>query len=467
MFRATRSNVLAFTFATLIGFFSPEAQAITSDEPCTGIALVRPPNGLYGSIYTAAIPQKNKRTGETRFPRRGYIPSGSVVTLHKSYSASSPDWKRNNCGFSVRNSVYGHLPRTHLIALDTIISGAGLSLKNTGGFIAPANPDLNHRLKLYKTDSLSKKDVIDEFGMNKEVYVILKKKVKRNAYMSDGDVPWEAWYLPNPKKHPEKKITVFIRGNDDRCCDVNGTFRVYRPTPYAQNFTRKKKYRMAPWLLYFLPLVLNSAPDVKRALRDFIERKLATNGCRLTAELSAKLNLKAGVDLSFLGITAGLEGEIKWSKPADEVFQFGSSGTSDGLMLKIGATAHCEGSKPAYIEQAHVIADNNGIIANLYVSRNEFFEVICREDELKDLRKQSSLVNAPVDDFTKLSKLLVVPRKNGSNISFYYKLLDQIERYMSEKIYSQIADEFPFDEDDRFGLMLLLVETLSYWQQRG
>src|SRR2546428_10594070 len=121
-----------------------DAQQVTSRDKCEGLVLVRPPNGLFGSIYLNRQP-----TAAGKFPRAGYLPSGTVVVV----DTPSTDARRINrdyCAFRYRDAVSGYVRRAHLMLLSSIIAAVGLNQDEIEGFISPADPE--RPLELFKSE---------------------------------------------------------------------------------------------------------------------------------------------------------------------------------------------------------------------------------------------------------------------------------------------------------------------------
>ena len=184
--------------------------------------------------------------------------------------------------------------------------------------------------------------------------------------------------------------------------------------------------------------------------------------------MTIRLSADAGFKTGFLGFEVDGTGALTWQFPSDEVLQFDDVGSAGQTKLSLSGVAKCKNRYPEYLEEAVVIVETAATgdrPQQFVITRDEFFSDLIRSSGLKEtylneLKELSKLSNPPGD---KLHPLLVIPKKNGVEIPYYYVLFDQVERYMSSRVFENIAPE----PEQEMALILLVVEALTYWRNRS
>jgi hypothetical protein len=125
-----RCGYIALVSLIVTSALSPKiANAIVRvDETCEGLAIVSPPGSDAGTIYWAEnLTLIKRRDGgeEERLPRRGYLPSGTIINLQEPANAKST--RSTSCGFRFRNAISGHVDKSAITRLDKVINAAHMS----------------------------------------------------------------------------------------------------------------------------------------------------------------------------------------------------------------------------------------------------------------------------------------------------------------------------------------------------
>jgi hypothetical protein len=424
---------------------------------CAGLALVRPQGGLYGTIYMRDQQDKLGRHG-----RAGYLPSGMVVTIENP-TTNAAEIADGTCAFHYRNAVRGHIDRGDLFPLTKTLAAAGVNASEIQGFVSPADPE--KRLNLYRSDQVSPDEVIADFGRNDRAVILLTTKNAAGA----GDA-LEVQYVVDATVDKPKLARGYVRAKDDRCCgEGEDTFRIFRPLiSKADANLPPPKDRGAWWDR----LVNWASTTFKGKIREVLiaskEELFKLGNCEVKTSIKLDLSVEGGVGTSAMGVHATGKSEVEWEKASGKVVQFTSIGQRDDLKLSIAGIATCSESNVAYLEHAHIIVgDPTETNRDFSVGRGEFFRVISENEALKKLEDDSESINLNLDPNRELAQLIIIPRKDGKNSSFYYSLFDQLERYWFKKVLLPLKERgFSVEEDDRFAVMLLTAEALAWWQPR-
>jgi hypothetical protein len=352
-----------------------DAQQIASGGRCQeGLGLVRPPKGLFGSIYLNDQP-----TPAGRFRRAGYLPSGTVVVV-SSPSSHAPRVDRNYCAFGYRGAISGYLRRTHILPLSAIIAAVGLNQAEIEGFISPADPE--RPLELFKTQQLSPDEVEAKLGRGDNAIILQRSN---RAPTDDEATALEVEYISDPSSPNLRR--AYVRIEDNRCCSAEGTYRIFRPSisrPAAVSSTSEAGSTWLDRLVNWASAAFKEqAGKIKEVIVQKIHEVQALAGCGAKATVKLNLELKAGLSLGSFGISSAGAGEVEWEKPKDKAHQFTQFGQGDNLKLRVAGVATCFGDDIAYLESAHIIADDaNGNIRHFIVNRDEFFTVISERETL-------------------------------------------------------------------------------------
>lgn len=425
-------------------------QVVDANAKCSGVAVVRPPGGLYGSIY---LSDRKERDGS--FVRAGYLPSGVAVLLDSPPTDAPDSIKKAYCAFSYRQAMGGMLARRHIVPVEPLALAAGLKLEDIRGFVAPANPEPDGRLKLYGTTKLADDEVVAEFGRNDLAVIFLLEQ------LTEDDAPLKVAYLANPAQGSPRILIAYLRPDENRCCSADGTYRIFKPRvnaakpsppPGADTTVRA----------YLTAIFDASAEKIRQLFDEKAAQILSLKGCRGSAEFTLKISLKAGLETSLLTITPAGEGKVKWSKPDGEVEQFVTVGRRDDLRLTIHGIAECSVATPNYLKEAHIVIGKGGT-RGFNIDRDGFFERLDDNASLKSLKKKSGNIN--VASSRAMSQLFVVPKIRGEQSVFYFTLFDEFERYMSAGVFGPAS--LTVDKDDEFAILLMLAETVSYWERRN
>lgn len=420
-------------------------------DKCAGIGLVRPPGGLYGSIY---VVEQKTPTGST-YRRAGYLPSGISILLHEPPESAGKRTRDRQCMFSYRGAVSGFVERRHVVSLDAIAAAMGIDLAKVAGFVAPANPAPESRLKLYKSAALSEDEVLADLGRNDTAVIFLMAEDD----IEDADA-LKVVLVKEPLSNKPERIEAFIKTTEDRCCDPDGTYRIFnprfsgRPTP-VRSVSEENGFKA-----YLLSVFKDASDKIGAAVNEQLAEIEKLKGCQAAAEVVLKLELKAGFGAGVLSITPTGSGQVKWTKPAGEILQFARVGNREDLALTIRSIAKCSHQYPMYLDQAHIIIGNIGDTEDrsFVVDREEFFQAAEGDQILSALKKDSIRLNTG----RPIAHLFVVPRRNGQTSAFYFTLFDRFDRFIADHVFG--IKNMAIDRYDRVPIILLTAETLSLWQ---
>ncbi len=206
-----------------------------------------------------------------------------------------------------------------------------------------------------------------------------------------------------------KLLTGYLRPEDDRCCDVDGTFRIYVPETRSSRIVVHNGQKENS-LAYIAAVFVGGT-------QHFAEEQIRKPGsCDRAVDIKSNTKLKIGFDAWVLGIESSGEGKVEWKKPAGEVEQFASQGRRDDLLLIIHGIAKCDGREPAYLEEADVVIGNpENTKGGFSIASNGFFEGLEDDPVLKRLKKEDSNIN--VTKNRPLSQMIVVPKVAGADHS--------------------------------------------------
>jgi hypothetical protein len=426
-------------------------------DPCAGPALVRAQGGLYGTIYLS-----DQANAAGANPRRGYLPSNMTIIIDDPPPELKGEFRRKYCHFNYRSVISGYLERNNLIALTGIAKTVGLNIDEMAGFVGPANPEQDKRLRLYRTDGLSDSELIKDLGRNDAAIIFLSAQdpmpdhgVLKVAYIADPDHPaiTEAYIRAN-----ENRATI----GEDGAINFDGTFRVYKPrlnNAYASVVLPELAGSAYEYLQYILK---GSATSIKTAIENAENTAKNIGGlkeCQKSVTFKLEFSLKSGLGASILSISATGSEEVEWKKPEGKVEQFVHIGGRDDLQLTVHGIVACSDEAPAYLSQANfVIAGaGNAEKGSFTIDRNEFFIMTAGTPIPDNFKDMASVVNLQ----RPLSQMFVVPRINGEKSPFYYTLFDRIEQYMDQKVF---IEPLEISSDDKFALTLLIAQSLGYWQ---
>jgi|SRR6185312_1329096 len=448
----------------LLFVFLGDAQAISrtigSNEACVGPALVKPEGGLFGALYIT--------DASGQFGRSGYLPSNTVVIVDD--PPNDYRGRRQYCHFNYRNIVSGYLARKYLISLPGIAQSVGLDITKIEGFIGPANPAQDKRLRLYRTEQLSTRDEFKDLGRNDSAIIFLLESNR-----TVGKEALKVGFVANAD-HPVLTL-AYVRASEDRSIlndegesNFDGTFRVYRPQltrPYPSTVPPPRSGSPYDYLKH---IVRETETKIKATLagtKDALKSIAGLKDCRKRETIKVGLSLKAGADASVLSVAAAGEGSIEWIKPEGEVEQFARIGQRDDFNLTVHGIASCSKDATAYLSQAHVvITGERGIDKGQFLLDSaEFFEKVTNDDGGKNnpipanLVKLASSVN--LNRNRTLATLFIVPRKNGDT-PFYYTLFDRIEGYVDEQVFDDGQNKL--SDDDKFALVLVIAQFFGHWR---
>ena len=457
---------IAWIALFLPGFFAGEyaeaGQQATETTHCKGLAYVKPDGGLFGTIYVSYEPSQGGG-----FERRGYLPSGMVVRLKPTHG----DWtgseqSREYCGFTYAGVIQGHLKQSEQSSLTLLLQRLKIEASELAAFVAPAYPDTNRPLRIYNEPSET--SVVDaEVQRNSFSPILLQKSDGPIERCSDGFL--EVRYLPRGADPISSNLrNGFIASNDDRSCDSGGTFRLY--SLEHADATNVGKTSLMKRFENFVASFLGVDPsEIGILLNNKVLSEIANlAGCKRNGAVTIRLSADAGFKTGFLGFEVDGTGALTWQFPSDEVLQFDDVGSAGQTKLSLSGVAKCKNRYPEYLEEAVVIVETAATgdrPQQFVITRDEFFSDLIRSSGLKEtylneLKELSKLSNPPGD---KLHPLLVIPKKNGVEIPYYYVLFDQVERYMSSRVFENIAPE----PEQEMALILLVVEALTYWRNRS
>lgn len=185
-------------------------------EQCDGAAIIWPTEDHYGSIYIS----RDLRDGS--FPRLGYLPSGTVVTLDEPYADSKDGFKKQHCGFRFRDAIVGQIDRRHITKLTGTLRSANLN-DSDAVIIAPSNPNSEKSLFLHEgKDSDSK--VIKQVSRGDRIIILASLRDLR-----DTSDTIKVRYTDDILSRSPEFAEAYVRREDNRTFGYDGTFRTFSP----------------------------------------------------------------------------------------------------------------------------------------------------------------------------------------------------------------------------------------------
>ncbi len=423
------------------------ALGVGPNEPCEGPAIVWPPEDLYGSIYISAT------LHEGAFPRVGYLPSGTIVTLNEPSGDVRAGFLKNYCSFNFRNVVVGNIDRRHITKVGKLISAANLT-ETEAVVISPANPESG--LELFHSRDVTSKPFATLKRSDRTIILLSTRDI------SDGSDALRVRYTADISSRAPRFTEAYIKTEDDRLSNFAGTYRMFRAVP-PERLVMVPANVAASWLdnlKMYLSSFIKSRTQLSSII-DQLKQYAGVGDCGRSEKVELQLELSAGADIKIVGMDVKGSSSIEWEKPEEKATQFASFRANTPLALTISGTAQCKGKYPAYLEQADVIVGdpnlNNG---QFVVDRDELFSRFSEESDLKELKDEASLIGIRRDKSVGLTQMVVVPQKPEQS-RFYYTYFNQLERFMYDDVFQT---PLSIDDDDRYALTLLVGEAITYWR---
>jgi hypothetical protein len=333
-----------------------------------------------------------------------------------------------------------------------MIRSLGLTREQLHGFVAPSSPEVP--LLLYKSDDLAESDVIARLGRGDTAVVLLLKQTPQEEVSAPIEVAW----VQDPFGPKPEISRVFLNPDDDRCCNAEGSYRIYNPILNPLAAASPKISSDASFRAYAHAVFEGATQFIEKEFSRVSQQIIRLKTCEAAADFTLKLALKANIG-SFVTLGPSAEGQIKWEKPKGRVEQFAHLGRRNDLGLTVRSIAKCNSEVPVALMQAHVVVGGIGSEkGDFRLDRVEFIDNMEGYPTLNKIKKEPSRTNArgPV------SPLVVVPRLNGDKTSFYYELFEHYERFMWDAVFAQRP--LPIANDDRFTLTLMIAEYFALWQ---
>ena len=329
--------------------------AVNSNEQCDGLAIVSPPGPDFGTVYMGpqiiSRQEKNPKRFEEKYPRVGYLPSGTVINLEEPKKGKTLHLK--HCGFRYRDAIVGHIDRGHITKLDNAIRAlkssnpdwADLSTSEIA-FISPANSDED--LTLYKSPDLS--SVLAKLSRSDRSAILFP----RSNLDEQSDVI-EVRYAPDITTPVLEK--AYVKKTDDRDYNLAGAFRIF--TSLADS-PRRSSETTGERLDFDKYLQLIKLPKDKILTFTEIMKKYGPylGACGHTE--SAEVEVGAGFDLF---VKVGASVKVAWEKPKDEAIQTARFGPFENSELVVAARAHCDDDDhPTFLMSAAMNYKGNSFV---------------------------------------------------------------------------------------------------------
>ena len=423
---------------------------------CEGLGFVRPADGDMGTIYLVPEPLNG------RFPRLGYLPAGTVVSLEAPTSTARLSFRAGHCGFSIDSIIRGHLDRRFVHSLDNSLGELGLNPALVGALITPAHPNVEQPLEIFRDVELTRRSLAASRSQRDFVFSL-------DSIGHEGHDVMEVRFIRAGSSFiPENLETGFIDVSQDRDLSIEGTFR-RQPLNRGSSETPSGEAASLDLRARFNAVVarlIAGGREVFNFTNDLVDEHLLTlAGCKRKGELSLELGAEGEFSGAFLG--ASVEGgtSLVFSIEDDEAMQFAISGNEASLQLLISALTKCEGRYPFFLQEADIVVrfDQEGIEdINFSIVRSEFYNLLNDEPALQSrlrpesLDRRSRISNIRGD----VHPIMVVRRIPETQDQHYWAYFDAIERYLTNSVF----DVVDVPRELRFPIILLTMETFSHWR---
>lgn len=434
---------ISLLFGTVL---SNSAWAQASD--CTGLAYVKPADNYFGEIYL------DWGLHGANYPRRGYLPAGVVVLLEEP-GEGRRDHRRDNCRFSLKGTIRGHIRRQSVKPLTPILQALGVEESEISAFVAPAHPNTTRPLQIFETADL--RTVQYTVQRNNPGVVLAVKSTQTGPADAVKVLFLRNAASPEPGSLEEGYIDPF----DDRDLDLDGTFRLFslqgEAAPHREN---EGIAFLDQAYAFWNSLVSQGVGLTEEAWRETSQQLESLATCQREATVTFKLTAEAAFELGFFGASGEGTNELSWSIDKDEHLQFAALGSDQNVTLRLSGLTKCNGRNPFIFQEAEAVIENmrsDDAKHRFNISRAEFYTYLTRiigeNSDLIEAGSRASNIRGSIHP------LIIVERNVPGIGQDYWQLFDAVERFFVERIFT--VTDVP--KQDRFLVILMVMHLLSLW----